>query len=70
MFELRKNLKKQAGAWKERNTTDSKNGCNGNHNVSAVVPVLIVVQYTSHSLTRVSWVTDHTWTGDGGRSVL
>ena len=37
-----------------------RNGCS----VSAVV------QYTSHSLTRASWVTIHTWTGDVRRSVL
>ena len=36
---------------------DSKDGCN----VSAIV------QYTSHSLTRASWVTIHMWTVDVGR---
>ncbi len=43
--------------WTEKTILILKDSCN----VSAVV------QYTSHSLTRASWVTVHTWTCDVGR---
>ncbi len=40
--------------WTKKTILIPKDGCN----VSAVV------QHTSHSLTRASWVTAHTWTDD------
>ncbi len=59
-FESRKDTRKwvlqlrRLMIWTEKTILILKDGCN----VSAVV------QYTSHSLTRASWVTVHTWTDD------
>jgi hypothetical protein len=59
-FKLREDTRKRVFQlrrlmiWTEKKTLILKDGCN----VSAVV------QYTSHPLTRASWVTAHTWTGD------
>ncbi len=40
--------------WTEKTILILKDGCN----------VIAVVQYTSHFLTRASWVTVYTWTDD------